>query len=226
MHFNGCHVRTYFCPRICLCRSEQSSAVWATKRPLLWFYHWHSVPDGHNTGLWNQRQVHQWPVFILTLVKTETKYSSQWETQSFQGNFSQNQVPVVKKASLHSLCDFQIHVNLNLTSGFLTLQDPGSSAVGSWLVASRRSQDERPRGICGVWGLLFLCFVQGVWPPHAFAVPPPLCGGHPVAQLRAACWLRPARAAQQRALWVSSSLSLWQPYTHTVQQLHASCTHM
>lgn len=87
----------------------------------------------------------------------------------------------------------------------LTLQDPGSSPVGSWLFTGGSSQDEWARGICWFWCLLFLRFVKGVWPPHAFTIPPPLCGSHPVAQLRAACWLRPACTAQQRALWVSHS---------------------
>lgn len=45
----------------CLCRFKQSSAVWETKRPLLRLHYRHSVPAGHHTRLWDQRQVHEQP---------------------------------------------------------------------------------------------------------------------------------------------------------------------
>lgn len=79
------------------------------------------------------------------------------------------------------------------------LQDPGSSAVGPRLVAGGGPQNERRRG--GLRQLILAVgFVQGVRPPHALAVPPALRGRHPVAQLRAAGGLRPARSAQPRPL--------------------------
>lgn len=83
----------------------------------------------------------------------------------------------------------------------LSLQDPGTSPVGSWFFTGGSSQDEWPRGICRL--LLFICFITGVWPPHALTITPPLCGSHPVAQLWVACGLWPTRIAQQRPLWVS-----------------------
>lgn len=87
--------------------------------------------------------------------------------------------------------------------------------MGPWLFTGGRPQDEQPHWIRCRQCLLVLCFIEGVWPPYAFAVPPPLCGSHPVAQLRAACWLRPACTAQQRALWVSHSIFLyWRDHTY------------
>lgn len=71
--------------------------------------------------------------------------------------------------------------------------------MGSRLVAGGSPQDERrPGGLRRL--VLSVGLVEGVRPPHALAVPPALRGRHPVAQLRAARGLRPARSAQPRPL--------------------------
>lgn len=71
--------------------------------------------------------------------------------------------------------------------------------MGSRLVTGGSAQDEwRPGGLRQL--VLSVGLVEGVWPPHALAVPPALRGRHPVAQLRAARRLRSARAAQPRPL--------------------------
>lgn len=43
---------------LCVCRFEQSAAVWAAEWPLLRLHHRHSLPDGNHAGQWDQRQVY------------------------------------------------------------------------------------------------------------------------------------------------------------------------
>lgn len=83
-----------------------------------------------------------------------------------------------------------------LTGRLLCLQGPGSPAVGARLRLRGGHEEERSARLHGPEHLL----APGVRPAHALALTPPLRGGHLVAQLRAAGGLRPARAAQPRAV--------------------------